>query len=65
VYQLNLRRKEFIETIAHNGVGLAATYFHQHPVPGDAFGDFFGQGFGYAFVPVLIDVLHVTLAPLK
>ena len=46
------------EAVAHDGVGLAAADFHQHPGPGDPRADARGQRARHAGVAILVQVLH-------
>ena len=50
--------EEFIDAVAHDGVGLAATNFHEHPRARSRLGDLSRQGPSDAMVTVFVKILH-------
>ena len=63
MHELDLARQQFINAVAHDGVGLAATDLHQHPGPGRTLGDLSRQGPRNAMVAVFVKILHMKRAP--
>ena len=65
VNELQFFGKEFIETVAHDRVGLAPADLHQHPGTSARKRDFGGQDSRDLPVPILVDVLHGGPIPKK
>ena len=51
-------RQQFVDAVAHEGVGLAAADLHQDPGAGDGGGDFGDEGAGELRIAILVDELH-------
>jgi hypothetical protein len=60
VHQLDLGRQQLVEAVAHNGVGLPAADFHQHPRAGDRAPDFIDHAAHQFGVAKFSDKLHDT-----
>ena len=58
VHQFDLRRQQFVDAVAHQGVGLAAADFHQHPGTGDGAADFGHERLRELRVAILVEELH-------
>jgi hypothetical protein len=54
----NATGKELLDAVAHDGVGLAATNFHEHPWARNRLGDLSRQGPSHAMVPVFVKIFH-------
>ena len=65
MHQLELARQKFVETVAHDGVGLTATDLHQHPGAGGAPRDFGSQGAGHTLVTIFVDIFHDAVPRLR
>ena len=50
--------KQVVDAVAHDGVGLAAADFHEHPGSRAAGGDLAGEGARDPTVPVFVQILH-------
>src|ERR1035441_9983357 len=58
MHDFDTARQQFINAVAHDGVGLAATDLHQHPGPGCRLDDLRRQGPCNAMVTVLVKIFH-------
>src|SRR5208283_6090953 len=60
VHHLHIRRQEIFDPVARDGMGVAATEFHELIVSaGDGFaGDGGGHGTGEVTVAILVDMFH-------
>jgi hypothetical protein len=58
VHQFDLARDEFVHSVAHDGVRLAAADLHQDPGTGHGLRDLAGLGAGDAGIAVFIQILQ-------
>src|SRR5271165_7401613 len=59
MHKFDRARQQFVDSVAHDGVRLAAADLHQHPGPGCTLSDLSGEGPGDALVAVLIEIFHI------
>src|SRR5208283_5405481 len=58
MHEFDAARQQFVNAVAHDGVGLAATDLHQHPGPGCRLDNLSRQGPCNAMVTVLVKIFH-------
>src|SRR5208337_3062982 len=65
MHQFDPARQQFVNAVAHDGVGLAAADLHQHPGLGCRLDDLRRQGPCDAMVTVFVKILHKLTKQLK
>jgi hypothetical protein len=59
MHEFDTLRQQFVNAVAHDGVGLAATNLHQYPRMACNLADLSRQGQCNALVAIFIKIFHV------
>src|SRR5271169_5431669 len=65
MHQGHLSRKQLVDTVLHDGMGLSAADFHQRPRPGHDTRNCIGVLLSSSRITVLFNVLHASPDPVS